>query len=63
MENDSQKESKSIGRNIFAENQGEFFRDKGAQKSKETSAPKKDQAPKSFGRNIFSELPQTQTTK
>jgi len=59
MANDSQKESKSIGRNIFAENQGDFFKEKGLKKSQESATQKKDSGPKSIGRNIFSELPQT----
>ncbi len=61
MPDDSRKESKSIGRNIFAENQGDFFKEKGAKRSEEASAPKNEPGPKSIGRNIFSELPKPET--
>jgi Tfp pilus assembly PilM family ATPase len=53
MTDDSQKESKSIGRNIFAEGKSDLFKNKTESGKKE--APAADNSPKSFGRNIFSE--------
>ena len=61
MANDSSRESKSIGRNIFAENQADFFKDKKGKKSQDSVAKKSETSPKSIGRNIFSEVPNTQT--
>lgn len=57
MTDDSQKESKSIGRNIFAEGKSDLFKNKSESGKKDV--PAVDNAPKSFGRNIFSEVQKT----
>lgn len=56
MADDSQKESKSIGRNIFAENKGDLFKSKSEPKKSESISSKEDTGAKSLGRNIFSEV-------
>ncbi|MFA6653997.1 MAG: pilus assembly protein PilM [Candidatus Delongbacteria bacterium] len=61
MANDSSKESKSIGRNIFAENQPDFFKEKTGKNQPDPALKKRDSAPKSIGRNIFSEAPNMQS--
>lgn len=55
MADDSQKESKSIGRNIFAESKSDLFKNKSESKKPEVSSSKEDSGSKSLGRNIFSE--------
>ncbi len=60
MANDPSRESKSIGRNIFAENQADFFKNKSEKKSQDNTSKKSDTSPKSIGRNIFSEVPNAQ---
>jgi len=56
MADDSQKESKSIGRNIFAENKSDLFKNKSESKKQEASAASDDGGGRSLGRNIFSEV-------
>lgn len=62
MTEDSKNESKSIGRNIFAESKGGgVFKES----AKPASAVQKqeDAKPKSIGRNIFSEVPESPSPK
>jgi Tfp pilus assembly PilM family ATPase len=62
MTEDSKKESKSIGRNIFAEGKGgDLF--KNADKGKPSAQKPEEPKPKSIGRNIFSEVPQSPSPK
>ncbi len=58
MTEDPKKESKSIGRNIFAEAKSGAPKDRAESAKKENYPPKTDyDKPKSIGRNIFSETP------
>ncbi|MBN2857613.1 MAG: pilus assembly protein PilM [Candidatus Delongbacteria bacterium] len=62
MTEDSKKESKSIGRNIFAESKsGGLFKD--SDKNVPASPKSDEPKPKSIGRNIFSEVPQSPSPK
>jgi len=56
MSDDSQKESKSIGRNIFAEGKSDLFKDKSDKKSNDPASSPAQSGPKSIGRNIFAEV-------
>ena len=62
MTNDSKKESKSIGRNIFAESKYDLFKDKPDPTQSQPAVLKDDGVSKSIGRNIFLETQQQPTS-
>ncbi|MFO7810047.1 MAG: pilus assembly protein PilM, partial [Candidatus Delongbacteria bacterium] len=63
MAADSKKESKSIGRNIFAERKGDTPKESKNDIKPDPAPVKKDEKPKSIGRNIFSEVSKSTGSK